>query len=416
MIPRAPVSVRRRGRCTFAVPSLTFVLLGIAMLFGMDHILSMIHVTNNLLGGTNNGLMETAGDASLGAVSKSKNEGVMIQNRPSRGDSSQHRRPTINTQELQEPSQKQYTHYPHSVGPLTRQRRGLPPKILFHHAHKTGGTSACTMAQNNGEITPPNTATDILSDGPVCYYLNVPYCQKDLEELAQINSTVTYVDFHCSSRSSWWEFLNGHSHNNSNNANNDHKSSGRPRQWMFATFLRHPVERLLSEYRHYGFRRVFDANSTQNLTMAQKRNDKGLFMKYARDKNRANYYRRFYLPHCFGKSFSECANQTLRGYDILIILEDIQQDCPRLADALGWNANVTCSARRNVDSGRTTDALTYLGEERFKELLQLNALDVDIYNFARMLANMQRKSWRRIATDHSKKAATEVTAAILTTP
>jgi Sulfotransferase family len=364
-------AVRKRG-LKYGSRTLFLALLAMVMLAVVDRNLTLvINVTN---------LLEPTGDH----VEKTEALSIVLQDVSSKQqqqDDIQNIRPECNLGDLVScPDMRQELGlFIESDGPMTRRRRGLPPRILFHHAHKTGGTSACTMAINNGEVTPPVSIDDLVGNDPVCYYQNIPYCQKDLKDLASINSSVTYVDFHCGARASWRDYI---------------MNENRTHDWMMVTFFRHPLERLLSEYRHYGVDRVFVKNG-MNLTKEEKRNNRDLFMKYARDKNRINFYRRFYLPYCSGMDFFQCAEKTLKGYHVLVILEEFQEDCPRFADNLGWRANLTCSTHRNADASRAVDASTYLGVNRSKELLRLNALDVEIYNLARAIANQQRDVWRR---------------------
>jgi hypothetical protein len=285
-------------------------------------------------------------------------------------------------------------------GPTTRRQRGLPPRVLFHHAHKTGGTSVCTMAINNGEITLTDHGIHPIDGDPVCYYQTVPYCRKDLNHLMKLNSTVTYVDFHCSAHPSWRIDMN---HDTATVGDHATQGNHSGRDWMYVTFLRHPLERLLSEYRHYGVDRVFIPASWNktNLTTDEKRNDVELFMMYARDKNRINFYRRFYIPHCSSNVLLECAKKFLKKYDVLVILEQFREDCPRFAHALGWNARLACSTHKNAGAGRLTNAFAYLGEDKANELLRLNAMDLEIYNIAAELVEDQKRVWQRRRTGES---------------
>jgi hypothetical protein len=265
------------------------------------------------------------------------------------------------------------------------------------------------MAINNGEVTPTASGVHYIDGDPVCYYQGARYCSKDLNDLTKLNTTVTYVDFHCSTHPSWRVEMNHRPvpavGDHPNHANYGH---GPDRDWMIVTFLRHPLERLLSEYRHYGADRVFVPSSWNktNLTTLEKRNNVELFMIYARARNRNNFYRRFYVPHCSSNVLRECAKEFLKIYDVLVILEHFHEDCPRFAHELGWNANLACSTHKNADAGRATSAFAYLGEDRANELLHLNAIDIEIYNAAIELVEKQRRDWRRRTSDiniHSQR-------------
>ena len=228
-------------------------------------------------------------------------------------------------------------------GPSTRQQQGLPGKVLFHHIHKCGGTSVCAMAKMNGEITP------VIHDrrDPTCFVPPPHHCMTFVEEFVPSNSNVTFVEYPCPRQGDAdWQ-----------NLNNVTKA------WQFVTFLRHPLERILSQYRHFGY-----LSAKSNFTaQEQVRNDLDAFADYA--KTRTNEILNWLAPGW--REVERQANKTSGGnatltenaildfakwkmqeYDILVVLEDMSLDCPRFAQAMGWNVTAACSVHRNADAAR----------------------------------------------------------------
>lgn len=262
-------------------------------------------------------------------------------------------------------------------GPTTRREMGLAPRILFHHVRKTGGTSLCAMSKINGEISPPRAGGEWGCSDP-----EFP-CKADLDMLVSRYSNLTYLEAPCPSHPSW---------NLPARSSSPHASD-----WLFVTIARHPVERDLSEYRHFGHNRLAkEVNGTKDALD----DDMDLFLEYA--KTAINLMSKFYVPNSyditqeFGEdALLEHAKRHLSSYDVVLILEDMDVDCPRLADALGWNATATCSIHRNSDAARVSNAAQMLGKERLSTALDQNKLDVQLYDYARELAARQREQWRK---------------------
>ena len=272
-------------------------------------------------------------------------------------------------------------------GPSTRQQQGRPKRVLFHHIHKCGGTSVCAMAKMNGEITPGRKDRQ----DPTCYVPPPNQCMTSVEEYVPPSSNISFVEYPCPRKlNADWQALN-----------NATKS------WQFVTFLRHPLGRSLSEYRHFGY---FDAKS--NFTsQEQVRNDLDAFVDYS--KNRPNQMINWIAPGWtqVGKhanktsggdsvgaenAILDFAKQRLREYDVLVVLEDMALDCPHFAEAMGWNVTAACSVHRNADAARGASAASLLGEERTADFLAPNSLDMKLYEYGRELAVQQRLEWQRL--------------------
>lgn len=159
--------------------------------------------------------------------------------------------------------------------------------------------------------------------------------------------------------------------------------------WMFEnvfmfTFLRDPVDRVLSNY--YFYRNVHHERQVFEMMRAQQLDIKSLLSQC--DLSRPTVWSNWQSFALSGLEYSafapgtvlEPAKRTLERLDFVGLYERLRPDMKRLCEICGWDPTIPLPVA-NVTPNRKTQ--TDLDQETLELIHQLNRDDIELYNYAK---------------------------------
>ena len=152
---------------------------------------------------------------------------------------------------------------------------------------------------------------------------------------------------------------------------------------MLVTIMRHPVERIISQF--------FYSKKEKNLSSKY-----ASVLEWAQNNRTTAHVRNFYTmlfssqPNMFSKSYTETpmtvvelarARTTLSHFSVVFILERFEEGLPLLHDYLGLKVPpIVPHGKDNSRKGTHN-----VSQADYDELLRMNQLDMDLYRYAQEL-------------------------------
>lgn len=275
----------------------------------------------------------------------------------------------------------------------SRQKPEPPPhkQVLWVHLHKMGGTFVGHEAERQGERLPDdNINGDWMPD----------FC-----------STKKNKRILCEHRVHWYPWVTW------SHIERELDADDFCDQTILGTMLRDPLASMASCLSFDKFKKaaIFSFLRDGEGTIPHAR--KGWMRKYGDPAclPRWDTYQHFdnfatrVLGHAYevppgeiGQVHLNIAKQNLRRFSTVLILEELQTHLPQLNNAFGWDLHIESGKRYNSHgAGHNVSGLFDTEEVAF--LQRLNAIDYELYAFAKELANqMTRDALRNLnQTDHT---------------
>jgi len=242
----------------------------------------------------------------------------------------------------------------------------------FIHFHKAGGTTLCHQARAVNGMNVPLRNCNLPGDGPRTLADGLA---GDGNRKLSCAARAQYMTEHCIHFFAAERWLD---------------SELCPGRFFYVTVLREPIKRIESNCR-YEYVQPSDALKWLTAETYLPEETRVYIGTAAVD----NFYIRtlcgpdvFHLPHgSITRAHLETAKRRLAAFEAVLILEEYEKGIVQLERLIGWKKPAKKDAHRSFGSGDTS--IRFSDEER-KVLTDRNRLDVELYEFAKVIMCFNR--------------------------